>query len=83
MDGSPMVRNKSDTLNNKSVVIFYSSSLVIVLCHAYQMGGTAHQFLHLFLGVNVTLLTLGILQLIADARLMQIGNVLADDIVLA
>ena len=31
----------------------------------------------------VRLLTLGILQFIAYARLMQIGNVLADDIVLA
>ena len=82
MLGSPIVRNRSGMLSNISVVIVSPSLFIIALSHTYQMGGTAYQFLHLLLCVNVAFLTLGILQLVAYACLMQIGNILADDVVL-
>lgn len=39
------------------------------------MGGTVDQFLHLYLGILVSLPALGVLQFITDTRLVDIGNV--------
>ena len=51
-------------------------------CHRAQTGGTVHQFLHLRLGFLVCLLPLGVLQPVADSRLVDIGDVRTKDLVL-
>ena len=51
-------------------------------CHRAQTGGTVNQFLHLRLGFLVCLLPLGVLQPVADSRLVDIGDVRTKDLVL-
>lgn len=50
--------------------------------HSAQMGGSVDQFRHFHLGILVSLPTFGILQFVADTRLVDIGDVGTEQFVL-
>ena len=50
--------------------------------HSTQMGSLIDQFLHLRLGFLVGLLPFGILQSVADTRLMNVGDAGTKDFIL-